>query len=180
MKRVSFLDKRLQIRQQKKHRHRGLKIFSIVAGLIVLMAVCGIFFFPQINNTIRNVTGNDTPADSAVKARIVSGITAQKTGNPATDAVLQRAADTIKETKMSTIMKAAQDQDQAATLLQKATGVNQDQAKLAATVLFKEQSVTPIRQAIASGDYYQAYQDAKSLQQQGDTSSLQSILTGQQ
>lgn len=75
------------------------------------MAVCGIFFFPQINNTIRNVTGNDTPADSAVKARIVSGITAQKTGNPATDAVLQRAADTIKETKMSTIMKAAQDQD---------------------------------------------------------------------
>lgn len=81
---------------------------------------------------------------------------------------------------MSTIMKAAQDQDQAATLLQKATGVNQDQAKLAATVLFKEQSVTPIRQAIASGDYYQAYQDAKSLQQQGDTSSLQSILTGQQ
>ena len=114
------MDKRLQIRQQKKHRHRGLKIFSIVAGLIVLMAVCGIFFFPQINNTIRNVTGNDTPADSAVKARIVSGITAQKTGNPATDAVLQRAADTIKETKMSTIMKAAQDQDQAATLLQKA------------------------------------------------------------
>ena len=112
MKGVSFLDKRLQIRQQKKHRHRGLKIFSIVAGLIVLMAVCGIFFFPQINNTIRNVTGNDTPADSAVKARIVSGITAQKTGNPATDAVLQRAADTIKETKMSTIMKAAQDQDQ--------------------------------------------------------------------
>ena len=41
------------------------------------MAVWG-SFLPQINNTIRNVTGNDTPADSAVKARIVSGITAQK------------------------------------------------------------------------------------------------------
>ena len=79
---------------------------------------------------------------------------------------------------MSTDYESCQDQDQAATLLQKGDGVNQDQAKLAATVLFKEQSVTPIRQAIASGDYYQAYQDAKSLQQQGDTSSLQEYLNG--
>ncbi|HAJ53980.1 MAG TPA: hypothetical protein DCL56_04710, partial [Lactobacillus sp.] len=112
-------------------RHRGLKIFAIVAGVLVLLIVACVFFFPQINNTIRNVTGNDTPADAAVKSRLVSEITAQKTGNATTDAALQRAADTLKETKMSTIMKAAQDQDQAAVLLQKATGANQAQAKLA-------------------------------------------------
>ena len=80
---------------------------------------------------------------------------------------------------MSTIMKAAQDQDQAAVLLQKATGANQAQAKLAAALLFQEKSITPVRQAIASGDYYRAYQDVKSLQQQGNTSTLQNLLTGQ-
>jgi hypothetical protein len=58
------------------------------------------------------VTGNDTPVDSAVKARLVSGITAQKTGDATTDAAIQRAADTLKATKMSTIMAAAKDQDQ--------------------------------------------------------------------
>ncbi|QVI33784.1 hypothetical protein BVJ53_03320 [Lacticaseibacillus chiayiensis] len=173
------MDNRIQLRQQKKPRHRGLKIFGIIAGVLVLLIIACVFFFPQINNTIRNVTGSDTPADAAVKSRLVSEITAQKTGNATTDAALQRAADTLKETKMSTIMKAAQDQDQAAVLLQKTTSANQAQAKLAAALLFREKSITPLRQAIASGDYYRAYQDVKSLQQQGDTSTLQNLLTGQ-
>ncbi|EPD05254.1 hypothetical protein Lpp27_00007, partial [Lacticaseibacillus paracasei subsp. paracasei CNCM I-4648] len=119
------MDNRLQLRQQnKKHAHRGLKIFSIIMGVLILFIIAGVFFFPQLNNTVRNVTGNDTPVDSAVKARLVSGITAQKTGDATTDAAIQRAADTLKATKMSTIMAAAKDQDQAASLLKKASGVN--------------------------------------------------------
>lgn len=180
MKEVTDMDNRLQLRQQnKKHAHRGLKIFSIIMGVLILLIIAGVFFFPQLNNTVRNVTGNDTPVDSAVKARLVSGITAQKTGDTTTDAAIQRAADTLKATKMSTIMAAAKDQDQAASLLQKASGVNHSQAEMAAAALFQESSVTPIRQAIASGDYYQAYQDAKTLQQQGGTSALTSFLSGQ-
>lgn len=180
MKEVTDMDNRLQLRQQnKKHAHRGLKIFSIIMGVLILLIIAGVFFFPQLNNTVRNVTGNDTPVDSAVKARLVSGITAQKTGDATTDAAIQRAADTLKATKMSTIMAAAKDQDQAASLLQKASGVNHSQAEMAAAALFQESSVTPIRQAIASGDYYQAYQDAKTLQQQGGTSALTSFLSGQ-
>ena len=174
MKEVTDMDNRLQLRQQnKKHAHRGLKIFSIIMGVLILLIIAGVFFFPQLNNTVRNVTGNDTPVDSAVKARLVSGITAQKTGDATTDAAIQRAADTLKATKMSTIMAAA------ASLLQKASGVNHSQAEMAAAALFQESSVTPIRQAIASGDYYQAYQDAKTLQQQGGTSALTSFLSGQ-
>lgn len=157
-----------QARRHQTKKKKWPKVLGIIAGLLVLLVVLGIVFFTPLNNTYRSVTGNDTPADSAVKNELVKRIEAQKTGNTATDNLLDRAANTVNSTKMSTIIAAANDEQKMATLLQDTTGVSSATAEVAARTLFNTDSLTPLREAVAQGNYVKAYQAYEDL----DTSTL--------
>ncbi|WP_156319311.1 hypothetical protein [Secundilactobacillus paracollinoides] len=78
---------------------------TIIIAILLIIIICGALFFTQINNAMRSATGKDTPADTVVKNELVKKIEASKTGNAQTDAAIDKAATTLKQTKMSTIMK---------------------------------------------------------------------------
>lgn len=155
--------RRSQKKPRARRKRRWPRVIAILLGLIVVLGVLAVVFFTPLNNTYRNVTGNDTPADSAVKAQLVKQIEKRKTGDPTTDAVLDQAATTLNNTKMSTIVQAAGNQDKFSHLLQSTTGVPAAQANTAAAAVFSTSELTPLREAVAEGNYVKAYQEYQAL-----------------
>lgn len=149
--------------QRRPHKRRWPRVLGILFGLIVILGILLVVFFTPLNNAYRSATGNDTPADSAVKNELVKQIDANKTGNPTVDGVLDQAATTLKNTKMSTIVAAAGNQSKFARLLQSTTGIPAAQANTAAGTVFATSALTPLREAIAAGDYVKAYQAYRNL-----------------
>ncbi|WP_461226970.1 hypothetical protein [Lacticaseibacillus suihuaensis] len=152
--------------QQALRKKRKKKWPRVVMAIVLLLVALGVVFvvaFPTINNTWRNTTGNDTPADTAVKNELVKQIEAQKTGNADVDARLDTAASTLKATKMATIVKAAGDQSAMAALLKQTTGASSEQAEAASALLFANQSLAGVREAVAAGDWVKAYQAYRNL-----------------
>ncbi|WP_179395078.1 hypothetical protein [Lacticaseibacillus absianus] len=153
-------ERRLSFQKRKK---RWPKVLATVLILLVVAGGLGFVFFPQLNNTVRNVTGNDTPADTAVKNELVKQIEARKTGDSSTDAKIESAASTLKATKMSTIVAAASDQTKMADLLRTSVGASSEQANAAAKLLFANSDLQGVREAVAAGDWVKAYQEYKAL-----------------
>lgn len=152
-----------QKRARKNRKRRWPRVVAILLGLIVVLGLLVVVFFTPLNNTYRNVTGNDTPADSAVKSQLVKQIESRKTGDPTTDAVIDKAATTLNNTKMSTIVQAAGNQAKFASLLQTTTGAPAAQANTAAAAVFSSSELAPLREAVAEGNYVKAYQEYRSL-----------------
>ena len=163
--------------QHRRSKHWGRRILFTLLGLVIIAGL-GFFFFPQLNNTYRNVTGNDTPADTAVKSALIKQLNTQKTGNAATDQVIDQVTQALSQTKMTTLMKAADDQQTAKTMLVNA-GVDATAASTVTQAIFSDPTFDPLRQKLAAGDYAGVYQAAKQLQSSGDysqqTSTLQSL-----
>lgn len=156
-----------------RHRKRSKKplIITIVAILVILV-LCVVFFFP-LNNFIRNATGNDTASDKVVKSELVKKVKSRKTGDPAKDKKIDRAASVLGKKKMSQIMSAADDQTKAATLIESSSSLSKEQSQKAAQEIFANDSYTAIRQAISSGNWYQAYQQYQKLSGNGQLNQLQ-------
>ncbi|WP_125702757.1 hypothetical protein [Lacticaseibacillus daqingensis] len=153
-------ERRLSFQKKKKRWPKVLA--AVLIGLVVAGGLC-VVFFPQLNNTVRNATGNDTAADTVVKNELVKQIEARKTGDATVDAKLDAAATTLKNTKMSRIVAAAGDQAQMTSLLKTTTGASTNQATAAANLLFANDALQPVREAVAAGDWVKAYQAYKSL-----------------
>ncbi len=154
---------RLQV--HKKQSRKGFKFFlSLIIIVIILIGI--VVFFPSLNNTWRSVSGNDTPADHAVKTQIVKRLKAEKTGNAQKDQLIDRGTSVLNKTKMSTIMQAATEKQKAANLLQKTTAIPPQRAQTIVNAVFSDPQLTSTRQAIAQGDWYQAYQDYEKLSDQ--------------
>jgi hypothetical protein len=134
-----------------------------IATIIILVVI----FFTPLNNAMRSATGNDTPADTVVKNELVKRIDASKTGDPATDAKINAAVKKLKKTKMTTIMKAADNQQQLSKLLNSDTSLSQSQAKAATKIIFKSGQYTDLRQAVAKGKWVAAYKAYKQLSGSG-------------
>ncbi|WP_390410392.1 hypothetical protein [Lacticaseibacillus jixiensis] len=160
--------------QHKKRKHWGRRIVITLLSLVLIVGL-GAYFFPQLNNTYRNLSGNDTPADTAVKSALKQQLNAQKTGNAATDQVIDQVTNAIDHTQMATLMKAADDQQTAKTLLVNA-GVPATAASTVTSTIFSDPAFDPLRQKLAAGDYAGVYQAAKTLQNSGDYSQLSSAL----
>ena len=160
-------------RQRPRKKHWGRRIFIT---LLVLVAICGlgVVFFPQLNNTMRTVSGgNDTPADKAVKSALISQLNAQKTGDATTDAAIDTATSAITNTKMSTLMKAAQSQSAATSMLEQ-NGLSNSAATAVSSAIYNTSALDNVREKLASGDYVGVYQAAKDTATSSDLSSLAS------
>lgn len=143
----------------------------IAIGVVTVLFLIVIFFTP-LNNAMRSATGQDTPADKIVKQQIINKIEAAKTGDPVTDAKINRAVQQLKTTKMSTIMKAADNQSQMGKLLGSETSLSQKQAKSASKIIFQSGQYTSLRQAVADGKWVKAYQDYNKLSKSGAITAL--------
>lgn len=156
------------MRHSKKNRKP--LIITIITILVVLV-LCVVFFFP-LNNVLRNVTGNDTASDKVVKSELVKKVKARKTGDPAKDEKIDRAASVIGKKKMSQIMSAANNQKQAANLIESSSSLSKQQSQKAAQEIFTNDSYTGLRNAISSGNWYQAYEQYQKLSNNGEIDQL--------
>lgn len=163
----------MRSRQARPRKRRWPKIVGGLLGLLVVLIICGVIFFPQLNNTMRATTGKDTPADKIVKNELVKKIESSKTGDSQTDAALNKAASTLQKTKMSTIMKAAKNQTEASALLDRTTGLSASEPKAATTVVFHNAAYTKLRTAIANGNWVAAYKQYQTLSNNGNLSTLE-------
>ncbi|WP_461215829.1 hypothetical protein [Lacticaseibacillus sp. GG6-2] len=162
-------------KHQRRTRHWGRHLIITVLLLAIIIGA-GAVFFPQLNNTWRRANGgNDTPADTAVKSTLTSQLEKQKNGNANVDAAIDTATTAIKNTKMSTLMAAAKNQSDAVAALQQA-GLSSTQASIAANAVYSNSALDSARQKLAAGDYYGAYQAAKTVAQNGDLSQLESTI----
>ncbi|WP_065911796.1 hypothetical protein [Secundilactobacillus paracollinoides] len=166
----------MRSRQVKSRKRRCPVVVTIIIAILLIIIICGALFFTQINNAMRSATGKDTPADTVVKNELVKKIEASKTGNAQTDAAIDKAATTLKQTKMSTIMKAAKNQNQASALLDKTTDLTAAQSKAATTVVFHNAAYSKLRTAIADGNWVAAYNQYKTLSTNGNFSTLEGEL----
>ncbi|MFD1430559.1 hypothetical protein [Lacticaseibacillus mingshuiensis] len=164
----------------RPRKRRWPKILLAIGLTLIILIGLGVAFFPQVNNGLRTLAGGNTPADNVVKDQIVQRIDAAKNGNPDTDATLDQVASTLKATKMSTIVAAAQSQTKAADLLQSAASLSSTQAKAAAQVLFSESQLQPLREALAKGDFYGAYKAYKTVSETGAAQALKAAIVNEQ
>lgn len=164
----------MRSRQARPRKRRWPKIIGGLLGLLVVLIICGVVFFPQLNNTMRSTTGEDTPADKIVKNELVKKIDSSKTGDSQTDAALNKAASTLQKTKMSTIMKAAKNENDASALLAKTTDLSTSEAQAATSVVFSNAAYTKLRTAIANGNWVAAYKQYQTLSSNGNLSQLES------
>lgn len=118
------------------------------------------------------MTGNDTASDKVVKSELVKKVKSRKTGDPATDKKIDRAASVIGKKKMSQIMSAANNQKQAATLIQNSSSLSKSQSQKAAQEIFTNDSYAGMRKAISDGNWYQAYQQYQKLSNNGEIDQL--------
>lgn len=153
-------------RASRVKKRRPKVLAWLLIGMITVIVLVVVFFTP-LNNAMRSATGNDTPADNAVKNELVKRINANKTGDPTTDANIDTAVKKLKQTKMATIMKAANNQQQMTKLLDSDTGMSQAQAKTATQIIFKNGQYTDLRQAVAQGKWVAAYKAYRQLSNSG-------------
>jgi hypothetical protein len=118
------------------------------------------------------VTGNDTASDKVVKSELVKKVKARKTGDPTKDEKIDRAASVIGKKKMSQIMSAANNQKQAANLIESSSSLSKQQSQKAAQEIFTNDSYTGLRNAISSGNWYQAYEQYQKLSNNGEIDQL--------
>lgn len=156
-----------------RHRRKSKKPLIItIVSILVILVLCVVFFFP-LNNMIRNATGNDTASDKVVKSELVKKVKAKKTGDATKDKKIDRAASVLGKKKMSQIMSAANDQTQAANLIESSSSLSKNQSQRAAQEIFSNDNYTALRQAVSSGNWYQAYQQYQKLSGNGQLNQLQ-------
>lgn len=164
-----------QARHMKKSHKK--RIWIIVVSVIALIAIGIIFFFP-INNTVRDISGgNDTASDKLVKDELAKRIEATKTGDPKHDDKVNKAVDDLKKTRMSDIMKAAENQNKAATELHNNTSLSSSESKKVAKEIFSNSKYDKLRQSVNDGDWYSAYSQYKSLSNNGSIDELKNSLS---
>jgi len=156
-----------------RHRRKNRKPLIItLVSIVVILILCVVFFFP-LNNVLRITTGNDTASDKAVKSELVKKVKSRKTGDPAKDKKIDRAATVLNKKKMSQIMAAANDQSKAANMIESSSSLTKDQSQKAAQEIFTNDSYSGLRDAISSGNWYQAYQQYQKLSNNGQLNQLQ-------
>jgi len=156
-----------------RHRRNNRKPLIItLVSIVVILVLCVVFFFP-LNNVLRNTTGNDTASDKVVKSELVKKVKSKKTGDPTRDKKIDRAATVLNKKKMSQIMAAANNQSQAANLIESSSSLTKDQSQKAAQEIFTNDSYTGLRDAISNGNWYQAYQQYQKLSNNGQLNQLQ-------
>jgi len=162
-----------------RHRKRSKKPLIItLVSIVVILVLCVVFFFP-LNNMIRNATGNDTASDKVVKSELVKKVKSKKTGDPSKDKKIDRAASVLGKKKMSQIMSAASDQNQAANLIENSSSLSKAQSQTAAQEIFSNDAYSGLRSAISSGNWYQAYQQYQKLSSNGQLNQLQQDINQQ-
>lgn len=157
-----------QVKKSKKK-----PILLAILGIIVVLALCVIFFVP-INNAIRSATGNDTPTDTVVKDQLVKRIKANKTGQPQHDANVDKYADKLSDTKMATIMNAAKTEQGTAKLLNSSTTLGPQKSQRIAKEMFTNDKYEGLRTAMSNGNWVQAYNQYQKLSKDGSLTELRS------
>lgn len=156
------------------HKAKKSKKKAILLSLltvIVIIVLCVVFFFP-INNTIRNATGQDTPSDKLVKDELVKKIKSKGETDPKNAKKIDKYADKLNKTKMSTIMKAANNQEEAAQLIEQSSDLSKSASEKAAKEIFTNDKYQGIRSALSNGDWVQTYQQYQKLSNDGSISQL--------
>jgi len=162
-----------------RHRKTNRKPLIItIVSIVVILVLCVVFFFP-LNNLIRNVTGNDTASDKVVKSELVKKVKAKKNGDPKRDEKIDRAAKVLDKKKMSQIMSAANDQNQAANLIENSSSLSKEQAQKATQEIFSNDAYNGLRKSISAGNWYQAYQQYQKLSDDGEINQLQQDINPQ-
>ncbi|WP_125770710.1 hypothetical protein [Companilactobacillus furfuricola] len=159
----------------RKPRNKKKSIFYVILGIVVVLVLGVIFFFP-INNAIRSATGNDTPSDKLVKNELAKKIEAKKTGDPNADKKIDQSAKKLKGIKMSEIMQAAKDQQSAAKLIQRSSSLSPQASQKAAQELFNDPKFNGIRESLSTGDWVKTYQEYQDLSKDGSINQLQQDL----
>lgn len=163
-----------QTRYNKKSHKKTILI--IIITLVALIAIGVIFFFP-LNNTVRNISGgNDTATDRMIKEELVRRVDTTKNGDPHHDKKVAKAVKSIKGTKISDIMKAANDQDKAAKELHNNTPLSSSASKEVAKKVFNDSRYDKLRQAVSSGNWYSAYNQYKELSNNGSLNELRNSI----
>lgn len=156
-----------------RHSKKNKKPLIItLLSIVVILVLCVVFFFP-LNNTIRNVTGNDTASDKVVKSELVKKVKSKKNGDPTRDKKIDRAASALSDKKMSQIMSAADNQQKAANLIADSSSLSKEQSQKAAQEIFSNDKYSGLRSAISDGNWYQAYQQYQKLSNDGELNQLQ-------
>lgn len=159
-----------------RHRRSNKKPLVITLIAIVVILILGVVFFFPLNNTIRNITGNDTASDKVVKSELVKKVKSKKNGNPKRDEKIDRAASILGKKKMSEIMSAANDQKKTAALIEDSSSLSKEQSQKAAQEIFSNSDYTPLRKAVSDGNWYQAYQQYQKLSDDGALNQLQKAI----
>lgn len=159
----------------RKPRSKKKSLFYVILGIVVVLALCVIFFFP-INNALRNATGNDTPSDNLVKNELAKKIEAKKTGDPEADKKIDQSAKKLKGIKMSEIMQAAKNQQSAAKLIEKSSSLSPQASQKAAQEVFSDPKFNGIRESLSTGDWVKTYQEYQDLSKDGSIGQLQQDL----
>jgi len=157
------------MRHSKKNRK---PLVITIVSILVILVLCVVFFFP-LNNVLRNATGKDTASDKVVKSELVKKVKSKKTGDASKDAKIDRAAKVLDKKQMSQIMAAANNQEKAANLIESSSSLTKDQSQKAAQEIFTNDSYSGLRNAISSGNWYQAYQQYQKLSNNGQLNQLQ-------
>lgn len=165
------------MRQAKYKRKSHKKIWLIVIALIVLIIAVGIIFFFPLNNTIRNMSGGkDTLSDKAIKNELVQKIESSENGDPNHDKKIMKAAKSLENTKMSSIMRAAGDQNKAAQELHDNTSLSTDESKKVAKKVFGDSNYDQLRQSVQNGNWYSAFKQYKRLSNDGSLTELKNSI----
>lgn len=156
-----------------RHRKTSKKpLFLTIGGIVVILALCIVFFFP-LNNIVRDLTGNDTASDKVVKSELVKKVKSKKTGDSTKDKKIDQAASILGKKKMSQLISAANSQTKTANLIEDSSDLSAAQSQRAAQEIFSNKSYDGLRQAIAAGNWYQAYQQYQKLSNSGQLNQLQ-------
>ncbi|WP_052000098.1 hypothetical protein [Schleiferilactobacillus shenzhenensis] len=172
-------------RQQRLHPDKKKKRLwpKILIGFLIVVAVLVglVIAFPfQSNNVLRSAMGGrDTPVDTAAKNQLVTALKGAKSGNSTTDALIDEAASRLQNTSMSQVRQAAQSSASAASLIQSETGISASQAQALSSFVFSHPEFTSIRQAIADGNWLQAYKAYKAMDNTDLIDALKSEGAGQ-
>ncbi|WP_334329519.1 hypothetical protein [Companilactobacillus sp. HBUAS59699] len=167
-----------QERYQRYHKKSHKKTIWITLITVLVLIILGIIFFFPLNNTIRNISGgNDTASDNMVKNELIKKVDSTKNGDLAHDKRVDKAAATLKKTKMADIIAAANDQKKAATMLQQNSSLTTSQANAAAKKIFSDSKYDGLRQAVNSGNWYSAYKQYKTLSNNGSLTELRNSIS---
>lgn len=165
------------MRQERYHKKSHKKAIWITIITVLVLIVLGVIFFFPLNNAVRNISGNDTPSDKLVKSELVKKVSSTKNGNAKHDAKVEKAEAALKDTKMSDIVKSANNESDAAKLLQKNSTLSSSESNAAAKTIFSDSKYDGLRQAINDGNWYSAYNQYKTLSNDGSLTSLRDSIS---